>query len=248
VEVGGLIGAGMAGPLTDRYADRARLSTAALVGLAALLSLGLPGAQGLALDAGLVLLGVCIGIPKVSLPLLARAEVLPLSAVGMSGAVVDMVGEAGATMSGFVIGGALKPHPVCSLCPCAVNGSLAASGLIVLDRPGLGMLGQAAAATHGYHTHDRRLLPLEGAGLASWQLHARRGLLPAAVEAPPVAAVTAALARTRAGVGVDDGWGNVLALFASTAAGGVALLLLFLAVRPTPPAKDGGNVAGRGGY
>lgn len=112
VELGGMLGAAMAGPLTDRCLDRAGLSAGALALLAVLMGWWLPTASpGVALDATLLAVGAMITVPKVSLPLLARADLLPLSLVGVSGAVVDLMGELGGTCSGVAIGRMLsRPH------------------------------------------------------------------------------------------------------------------------------------------
>ena len=44
--------------------------------------------------------GAALTVPKVSLPLLARSELLPLAVMGTSGAVIDVVAEAGTCTSG----------------------------------------------------------------------------------------------------------------------------------------------------
>lgn len=104
VELGGILGAAASGPLTDHCVDRARLSTLALAVLAVLVGVGLPHADGSTLPLVLGATGAALTVPKVSLPLLARSELLPLAVMGTSGAVIDVVAEAGGTCSGWLIG------------------------------------------------------------------------------------------------------------------------------------------------
>ena len=87
VELGGILGAAASGPLTDHCVDRARLSALALAVLAVLVGVGLPHAGGSALPLVLGATGAALTVPKVSLPLLARSELLPLAVMGTSGAV-----------------------------------------------------------------------------------------------------------------------------------------------------------------
>ena len=88
-------GAAACGPLSDRCLDRAVMSAVALGLLACLLTFWLPVAHSASLGLVLGLAGTAITIPKVSLPLLARSELLPLQFMGTTGAVVDVVAEFG---------------------------------------------------------------------------------------------------------------------------------------------------------
>lgn len=85
VEVGGVIGAAACGPLSDRCLDRAVMSAVALGSLACLLTFWLPAAHSSSLGLVLGLVGFAITVPKVSLPLLARSDLLPLSMMGTTG-------------------------------------------------------------------------------------------------------------------------------------------------------------------
>jgi hypothetical protein len=71
------------------------MSAVALGLLACLLTFWLPVAHSASLGLVLGLAGTAITIPKVSLPLLARSELLPLQFMGTTGAVVDVVAEFG---------------------------------------------------------------------------------------------------------------------------------------------------------
>lgn len=62
-----------------------------------MLTFWLPYAHNTSLGLVMGLAGFTITIPKVSLPLLARSELFPLSVMGTTGAVVDVVAEFGGT-------------------------------------------------------------------------------------------------------------------------------------------------------